>query len=153
MSTRIQYLVPIDPLLVPSKAAIESAVLALNAAVKARKIEVMLPGKIIFFDCGEGFEAVTCPKCGSDLMPTWQEWMNTSYDENNGFTLSSRSLSCCGTKLRLDQLHYMHFMAFGSFALAIYDTDKTLSDTEWNDITLRVGQELKAALNLVDAHY
>jgi hypothetical protein len=154
MSTRLHRFVPVDVHHVPAAAAIETALSWLKSHVAAYKIEAGTPGHITFIDCGGGLDVVACPACRTDVEASlWKDWMDASWADGSGFSLTERQLPCCGTTARLDALYFDPKCAFGSFEIAITDTMKTLSDAELEIVMAEVETRLDYKLHRVDAHY
>lgn len=154
MSTRLHRFVPLDVQHIPPAAAIETARTWLAGAIAAYKVEAVTPGHITFFDCGGGLDRIFCPHCKTELdTELWKDWMDASWSKAAGFTLTARKLACCGQTVRLDALGSDPLCAFGSFALVITDTMKSLSDAEFLAIQAELETRLGCALQQVDAHY
>jgi hypothetical protein len=154
MSTRIHRFVPLDVCHVPAAAEIEDALSWLGSKVPAYKINAEAPGHITFIDCGGGLDIVACPKCRTDVGGAfWKDWMDASWTEAGGFTLTERQLPCCGKIARLDALYFDPRCAFGSFEIAITDTMTTLSDEELDALMRQIEMRLGCPLQRVDAHY
>ncbi len=154
MSTRIHNLIPRDIYFIPDAADVARTVSWLISRIEAYKIVAVTPGHLIFFDCGGGLDTVCCPICGADIGdPLWKDWMDTSYSQTNGFTLSTRTLACCGSSVQLDQLVFDAPCAFGSFAIEITDTMATLTDEERADLLRETEMRLGCPLIWIDAHY
>jgi hypothetical protein len=83
----------------------------------------------------------------------WKDWMDQSCELTTGFTLTKRTLSCCGKPVRLDQLVFDGLCAFGSFAIEITDTMTNLSDDAFATLHQGLQARLECKLLRADAHY
>jgi hypothetical protein len=154
MSTRMQRFVPVDAHHVPAAAQIESALSWLRSNVNAYKIEAEAPGNITFIDCGGGLDVVACPACRTEVESGfWKDWMDASWTQSGGFTLTDRQLPCCGKTARLDALYFDPKCAFGSFEIAITDTLTTLTGEELSALMRQLETRLMCPLHRIDAHY
>lgn len=64
-------------------------------------------GKLQFIDCGENFESIRCPACGSRFtVPQWHEWMNEDWHGEEGFHLHRHLSPCCQVEMTLNELIY-----------------------------------------------
>ncbi len=154
MSTRIHRFVPSDIDFVPPSAATAATITWLKTMVDAYLIEATEPDHITFFDCGAGLETVSCPTCGVDIGDLlWKDWMDASYAEATGFTMSQKTLACCETTVALNQLIFDAPCAFGRFAIEITDTLTSLTDDEVAQLMNEAGSKLGSALMRIDAHY
>jgi hypothetical protein len=138
---------------VPPSDAVAAALTWAQQHVDAREIAACTPGHIIFFDCGAGLDLVGCPHCRKDIGPLWKDWMDQSCELATGFTLTERMLPCCGKPVRLDQLVFDGFCAFGSFAIEITDTMTNLSEEEFAALQHKLEARLDCKVLRVDAHY
>jgi hypothetical protein len=75
-----------------------------------------------------GLDTLLCPNCHTDVGdPFWKDWMDDSYGDGAGFTLTKQTLACCGAEIGLDALKFDAHCAFGSFGIDIIDT---MTDSE-----------------------
>jgi hypothetical protein len=75
---------------------------------------------IAFHDCGENFERVRCPHCGSEIsIGLWQDWMSEDWSESAGFRLIPKAAPCCQTSLTLNDLTYTWPQGFARFSLTV----------------------------------
>jgi hypothetical protein len=154
MSTHVHRLIPLDPYVVPGATDIQAAVAWLHTQIKAYRIEAVTPGHVTFFDCGGGLDTVLCPNCHTDVGdPLWKDWMDDSYIDGAGFTLTKRTLACCGSEIGLDALKFDAHCAFGSFGIDITDTMTTLGESELKAQMDHVATILACPLQRVDARY
>ena len=114
-------LIPSEPTFVPTEEA-QSALrsLALKHLPMADRVSIEVSAKIEFFDCGENFEHIHCPKCSTAIpMKVWSSWMESDYNPQTGFRLSLWTLSCCQSVRALNQLTYTWTQGFARFNLEI----------------------------------
>jgi hypothetical protein len=72
MSDFYLVLVPEDPRSVPTKSALKKAVSLLEEyAEEVEEIDVKEGEGVQFFDCGENFEKVVCPRCKATIDQDW----------------------------------------------------------------------------------
>ncbi len=123
MSDHYVCFLPVDPACVPSESAQAAAVALLRAAwPDAREITPETAEHIVFRDCGENFESVACPHCGTELeVESWQGSMDRDYSEEGGFRLDAQSMACCGQRSTLNDLKYTWPQGFSRFALRAAD--------------------------------
>jgi len=116
MSDDFLVIVPCDPTLVPSPEISEHVVAVLRRlAPQAESVTAEAADSIQFYDCGENFEGLSCPKCLEPLdLDWWHERMGL--DEAGGaFALRPFATPCCGASLTLNDLAYDWPQAFGRF--------------------------------------
>jgi hypothetical protein len=114
-------LIPSEPTFVPTEEA-QSALrsLALKYLPMADRVSIEVSAKIEFFDCGENFEHIHCPKCSAAVpMNFWSSWMESDYNPETGFRLSQRTLPCCQSVRALNQLAYTWTQGFARFHLEV----------------------------------
>lgn len=119
MSLHDVFLVPADPQLSPDAAT--------DARLRDRLAREPLAARLLhhdhvqFFDCGEGFESVACPRCHAEITPEWWgEVMDRDHD-GAGFALASHITPCCGRGVALNHLVYRMKQGFGRFAITYPD--------------------------------
>ena len=119
MSDHFITLIPEDPRHVPDEPRRNRARQRfLEIAPSADKIEVELNEKVMFFDCGENFEQVCCPSCGSEIpIEWWQERMDDDYLDG-GAKLDRYATPCCNATQTLHELIYKWPQGFGRFGLS-----------------------------------
>ena len=118
MSDSYIELIPQVPAFVPTQEAVRKAVRLLEEiAADAWSVTADVSQDIKFRDCGENFESVSCPECGTPLLNSW--WSERMSDDYNGegFTLSSVQLPCGHTVASLNELKYDWEQGFSKFAL------------------------------------
>jgi hypothetical protein len=113
--------IPEDPRFVPDESRQKRAeALLARIAPDAEEIEVNLTDHVLFFDCGENFERVSCPSCRREIaMEWWQERMEDDGNEDEGFKLSKYPTPCCRSMLTLHELVYDWPQGFGRFAIDV----------------------------------
>src|SRR5947207_2367325 len=106
MSDNWIVLIPEDPYFIPdaekrSRARDRFA----EIAPDADEIEIKVCEKVQFFDCGENFERILCPRCRSVIpVAWWQERMDKDY--SNGFLLAKYATPCCNKLYTMQELVY-----------------------------------------------
>jgi len=118
MSDNWIVLIPEDPHFVPNAAVRGRARDRLAAiASGADEVAATVDDDVAFFDCGENFETVRCPRCGATIpMEWWQDRMDEDYAD--GFKLDGYAVPCCGASLTLHELAYDRPQGFGRFSLS-----------------------------------
>jgi hypothetical protein len=116
-------LIPQDPKFVPpTQAQRAAAALFKKLAPKSDEINATVSKGIRFHDCGENFQRVLCPSCGSELeMEWWQDSMTSEAEQN--FPLRSRLLPCCSATYNLNELTYDWPQGFACFSLEAMNPD------------------------------
>jgi hypothetical protein len=116
MSDNWIALIPKDPRFVPDAAKrCQARDRFAEIAPEADEIEAAVSENVEFYDCGENFERVCCPSCGSEIMAWWKERMDEDYDD--GFKLATYAMPCCAARCTLHELVYEWPQGFGRFAL------------------------------------
>lgn len=135
MSDHWIALIPEDPRFVPDATMRQRArVRFAEIAPDAEEIEIKVSEKIAFFDCGQNFEKVLCPSCGTEISLDWwqsrmnddsglDEWQEMDEDSGDGFKLASYTTPCCGKKHTLHELVYDWPQGFARFALDAMNPD------------------------------
>jgi hypothetical protein len=109
---------------------------------EAWEIEIKVSEKE-FFDCGENFDRVRCPACGSEISIDW--WKDRlDEDCGDGFRLAFYKTPCCGTKCTLHELEYDWPQGFGRFALdAMNPNIGELADENKRELENILGTKLR----------
>lgn len=117
MSDNWYILIPQDPQYVPTTSQQSKARQRFRElAPMADEVVVETFRAIRFFDCAANFQAVSCPKCRSELdMDWWMDRMNADYED--GFQLNAYDMPCCAHSATLHDLIYDWPQGFGRFAL------------------------------------
>ncbi|MBT8418034.1 MAG: hypothetical protein KJO42_11385 [Silicimonas sp.] len=106
MSDHFLVVIPADPDAdLPDTAdALRNALAEITGAEESRIKDY---GKLKFIDCGENFDGIGCPSCGSDIpVSHWHEWMSSDLHGEEGFHLHRHRSPCCGVEMRLNDLIY-----------------------------------------------
>jgi hypothetical protein len=137
-------LIPEDPEFIPSRNAQERARDRMGEiAPQAEAIEIRVCPTIEFFDCGENFEQVLCPSCGSAIPNKWWQDRMNEYDED-GFRLARYPTPCCGSPHTLHELAYDGPQGFGRFALtALNPNIGTLERGHQDELERILGTKLR----------
>lgn len=117
MSLTLLRLIPADPYIVPDLARRQAgqdllAGLVRNPASVSGRVEE----QVVFVDCGENLERISCPRCHAPLTDEWWgEAMDVAY--RTGFRELGVLLPCCGESCSLNDLHYDWPMGFARYVL------------------------------------
>jgi len=144
MSDNWIALVPDDPQFVPDAAKQRRARERFaEIAPEADEIEIKVSESVVFFDCGENFERICCPVCGTEIpVAWWQERMDEDHD--NGFKLAAYATPCCGKKTTLNELVYDWPQAFGRFAIDAMNSNMgKLDDVHKQEFEKILGTKLR----------
>jgi len=145
MSDHWITLVPQDPNFVPVSETHEDAVEWFQAiAPDADEIQITVSDGVQFFDCGENFERILCPRCGEEIsMEWWQDRMDDDHD-GTGFQLAKYPAPCCGASIGLEELHYEWPQAFARFGIAAMNPNVAeLSDEQRSEVERLLGTTLR----------
>ena len=114
-------------------------------APSAERISPEVAEGINFYNCGENFESVSCPRCsGSISIDWWQERMDDDFD-GAGFKLAVFSTPCCGESVSLNELEYSWPQAFGRFSWTLLNPNiSELSAAAKSEIESAAGVPLVA---------
>jgi hypothetical protein len=139
VSDHFIVVVPRDPRLIPSDDVQRRVVEVLNrVAPNADEITAVGSTHIQFFDSGQNFEKVSCPRCSAEIsIEWWQERMDDDHD-GVGFQLHSYDTPCCSKAVRLNELIYFWPQAFGCFSW-------TVQNPNIGELTAEAISELEAA--------
>jgi hypothetical protein len=119
MSDHWLRFIPDDPHFVPTSTAQERAQAYLLTLAPDADFAASTDPIIAFWDCGENMERVACPACGGELdLDAWGQLMNDDWSDEQGFTMRSFALPCCGAQHTLHDLRYEPAQGFGRFALS-----------------------------------
>jgi hypothetical protein len=150
MSDHFLAIVPTDPMLVPAPIVQQQLADALRLLVPhADEIVCQSFDQPQFIDAGANFERVVCPRCSAEIdLDWWQSRMDEDWIED-GFTLASYELPCCGGQATLNELLYYLPQAFGRFkCTAMNPAIAELSSAQKADLEHVVG----ASLTVVNQH-
>jgi hypothetical protein len=130
MSDHITTFIPVDPRFVPSKKAQKAAIRLLKElAPSAEDVSSEVDDVVVFRDCGENFERVSCPHCRADIvLEVWQDWMSQDCEEDGGFRLAGVAAPCCKAMTSLDDLAYDWPQGFSRYSLKATNADGLRDD-------------------------
>ena len=150
MSDNWLTFVPSDPNFLPNQEAITTALgLLRQFAPAAQDITVESDGEVNFFDAGSNFESISCPSCGADLESWWGDAMDQEWKKSRFENLSVVT-PCCGSATSLNDLNYDFPMAFGRFALELFNPRiGSISDEQ----RIQLEQILGTSLKMVWRHF
>jgi hypothetical protein len=117
MSDHWIALIPEDPRFVPNAESQRRArERFFEIAPDAWEIDIKVSEKFEFFDCGENFERIRCPGCGSEIpVEWWRDRMEEDYED--GFKLATYATPCCDERGTLHDFVYEWPQGFGRFAI------------------------------------
>jgi hypothetical protein len=125
MSDDVILIIPRDPTYVPTL-QVQRRIVELLAqwAPGAEHITAETSEEIRFFDCGENFQRIGCPKCTAEIdLEWWHGRMNDDAQEGR-FRLAHYRVPCCGASLTLNDLEYDWPQAFGRFRWEVRNPDR-----------------------------
>jgi hypothetical protein len=120
MSDHFTIVVPRDPGLVPTDEVQQRVVGVLRRiAPAAEEVTVEVWPKIQFFNCGQNFEGISCPRCSGEIsVEWWQDRMDDDTD-GEGFRLDRYAAPCCALSINLNELIYSWPQGFGRFSWSV----------------------------------
>ena len=118
MSDHWVALIPRDPEYVPSSSQAEAALAFLRElAPESEEVTATTDDRILFRDCGENLESISCPFCSASLDHDWWSDRMSEDHDGQGFFLRSFRVPCCGESASLNQLIYRFDEGFSRFIL------------------------------------
>jgi hypothetical protein len=118
VSDTILRLIPDDPSRVPSAAARAAATGVLSRALsQAEGISCQVSDKVRFVDCGDNFESVSCPRCGTDVGEWWTLAMEVAHEQH--FADLRVMTPCCEALVSLNDLSYGWPVGFARYTLEV----------------------------------
>ena len=124
MSDDFIRVIPRDPRHVPTP-QVQRRVVELLAqwAPGAEDITAETSEEIRFFDCGENFKQIGCPKCVAEIDLEWWHARMDDDAQEGSFRLARYKLPCCGGSVTLNDLEYDWPQAFGRFSWEVRNPD------------------------------
>lgn len=124
MSDDFILVIPRDPSYVPMP-GVQRLLMELLArwAPGAEGITVETSEEIRFFDCGENFARIGCPRCAAEVNLEWWHARMNEDEQEGSFRLASYPLPCCGASVTLNDLEYDWPQAFGRFRWEVRNPD------------------------------
>jgi hypothetical protein len=108
--------IPDEPGRVPSATARERAEAVLRLALpSADDVVSHVSEHVRFVDCGDNFESVACPRCGTEIGEWWSVVMEAAHEQH--FRDLRATLPCCGQRLSLNDLVYSWPSGFARYSL------------------------------------
>jgi hypothetical protein len=142
MSDNWLAFVPCDPNFQASQEAIAAALSLLRQfAPTTEEITVEGDGSVAFFHAGSNLESISCPSCGADLQDWWGDAMNEAWKSH--FENLSIVTPCCRNATSLNNLSYDWPMAFGRFALELFNPRTKIGDEQRKQLEQTLGTPLK----------
>lgn len=145
MSSHYLVVIPADPKIALPDTA-EALKEALADIVGTPRSRIKNYDRIQFIDCGENFERILCPACGSALSTDW--WghqMDHCWDADAGFDLHAHALPCCGVPASLDKLVYEWPQGFARWMISAENPGRgPLSEDEVARLETVAGLKLTA---------
>jgi hypothetical protein len=145
MSDRYLILIAEDPKFEPDEEQLELAREFLEEiAGESDATEVTHSGELKFFDCGEDFEEVQCPRCGRELfIDWWQERMDEAV-RGERIQLKKLTMPCCDGKATLHELRYDMPQGFGTFSIQAMNPEiNELDEDAQGELEQIVGTKLR----------
>lgn len=151
MSDHITTFIPTDPRFGPSKKAQRAAaVLLKELAPNAEDVSSEVDDEVVFRDCGENFERVSCPQCRADIaLDVWQAWMSEDCSEKGGFRLAAIVTPCCKAKTSLNELVYDWPQGFSRYSLKATNVADSLRDDAVLELEAVLGCKLRTILQMI----
>ena len=110
--------IPRDPEYVPSSSQAKAALAYLRElATESDEVTFTTDDRILFRDCGENLESISCPICSAALDQDWWSDRMAKDHDGQGFYLRPIRLPCCGGDASLNQLLYSFDQGFSRFIL------------------------------------
>jgi hypothetical protein len=125
MSDHFIVIVPRDPSLVPTDEQQQQRVVGVlnRIAPTAESVTAEAWPDVRFFDCGQNFKGLSCPRCESEIsVEWWQDRMDDDTD-GDGFRLSAYEAPCCEAPVNLNELIYDWPQAFGRFCWTVQNAN------------------------------
>lgn len=145
MSDTYLILIAEDPTFEPDEEQLELAREFLEEIVgECDETEVTNEGEFTFFDCGENFEEVKCPRCGRELfIDWWQEQFDEAF-RGVGIQLKKLTMPCCDGKATLQELRYDWPQGFGTFSIQAMNPEiDDLDEDQKAELEQIVGTKLR----------
>ena len=143
MSDNWLTFVPRDPHFQPSQEAIEAALSLLREfAPAAEGITDESNDNVNLFHAGSNLESISCPSCGADLKDWWGDAVNEAWKSH--FENLSVVTPCCRNAASLNDLNYEMPMAFGRFALELFNPRTNIGDEQRKHLEQVLGTPLRA---------
>ena len=139
MPDNFLILIPTNPQFVPPPDRAQAANdYLLSVLPEAEDIVWMASDDVTFVDCGNNFEGVGCPACGTELaLTTWQEMMDAAYAAN--FSDLGITMPCCGVSSSLNDLYYHWPAGFARFSLECLNPNADLDDNQLHTVEDMLG--------------
>lgn len=159
MSSDYLKLVPADAHFLPTAAAREEAVAALEALLpEGSECSARDFGHVAFIDQGENLEAILCPACSCRLglfdgpnASAISEWWHGAIDEVESTEGVVVTMPCCSRTVPLASLRFDWPAEFARFELSILDPG--IQDPLSADQLAQFEKILECELRQVRAHY
>ncbi len=139
MTDHFLILIPTDPHYItqPDRAQAANDYL-LSVLPQAEDIVWMSSDDLTFVDCGNNFERVICPACGTELpITTWQQMMDGAFA--NQFADLQITMPCCGAVGSLNDLHYEWPAGFARFSLEALNPNADLDGEQIHAVADMLG--------------
>jgi hypothetical protein len=118
MSDTILRLIPDEPTRVPRASAREAATgVLMRALSQAEDITSQVSDRVRFVDCGDNFESVRCPRCGTDVGEWWTLAMEVAHEQQ--FADLRVMTPCCQAVVSLNDLVYGWPVGFARYTLDV----------------------------------
>jgi hypothetical protein len=142
MSDNWLTFVPCDPNFQASQEAIAVALSLLRQfAPTTEEITARGDGSVDFYHAGANAETISCPSCAANLRECWIAAMDEAWQSR--FEDLSVVTPCCQTATSLNDLNYDAPMAFGRFALELFNPRTKIEDEQQKQLEQILGTPLK----------
>ncbi len=143
MSDNWLQLVPADPLFQPAAEAAEQALMLFTSFLPdADEVTFSFKDQTEFIYPMASWSGVTCPSCGADAEPWWYDAMQERAETN--FENLVVTAPCCGSRVSLNELHYVWPAAFGRFVLeALNPNIRDLSQDKERALSQLLGCDIR----------
>ncbi len=147
MSDDYINIIPERPGFVPEEVGRQAALAYFRTiAPAADKITAEVSEQVEFVHCGQNFERIFCPSCGTPItMEVWQDWMDQDFrGRDKGFVLADHVLPCCGASASLHDLRYEWPQGFACFNLCAENSNiGKLSDEQCREFERLLGAKVR----------
>lgn len=137
---------PYEAKFIPSSTLQTEAVDIVVSEFPYNEVISTLKEKIQFHTSGQGFESVSCPKCGQVMeMDYWSELMSIAYESY--FENMEMISLCCGEETAMNDLVYNDNSGFSQYFIEVVDAefDKEKADR----LKHRLETKLKTQLQII----
>lgn len=114
----------------------------INLNIIAENVECKKYEQVVFVDCGENLELISCPKCNNRLSLDW--WAKRMENASkNAFSNLLVTLPCCKEQVSLNDLNYHFICGFSKFEVDIINPENSLNMIMIQDIEKLLCEKVK----------